>query len=795
LASLPPGCVSRQILETNMHQLGIFVHLVSLRPLCSMNAADAWEAQALRSLNKNTLEASMVGPFNRETCIRLMRALPAEEKCLSCHAAQGFKLGDVIGGLDISYTILPLQKTARNISRTAAGGFGLLWLLGIAGINLAFVHVRRRLREREQVERELQHERDFSSAVIESAGALVLVLDPQGGIVRFNRACVRTTGYSLSEVVGQKFWDLFLLPERIELVKKAFEDLKSSSLLGDYESTWVAKDGNHRLIAWANTILTDAAGMVEYVIITGIDITERKRAEAALRKSEEKFRDLFETCRDAIFIAEVSTGRLVDANEAASRLVGLPKEKIVGMHQSALHPPEEVERYKSVFSDSLNAVSGAITDVYVQHSHGERIPVEISNSFLASGDRQLIPGFFRVGTDRKRLEEERQKLERQIQHAQKLESLGVLAGGIAHDFNNLLMGVLGYADLALMELSPEAPARASVQQIETAALRAAELTKQMLAYSGKGKFVIQPLNLSKLVEEMAHLLQVSVSKKAILRYNFVENLPSIEGDATQIRQVVMNLITNASDAIGDSSGVITVGTGVMEVDQAYLREIFVDGKMKEGFYTYVEVSDTGCGMDAATRSKIFDPFFTTKFTGRGLGLAAVLGIVRGHFGGIKVYSESGRGTTFKVLFPCINQPEETLAPKATINNPWRGSGTVLIVDDEETVRAVGKMALEQAGFTVLVASDGREGVRVFGERAPEITLVLLDMTMPHMNGEEAFREMRRVRPDIRIILSSGYNEQDATNHFAGKGLAGFIQKPYRPIELIEMVASLLQGKS
>lgn len=395
-------------------------------------------------------------------------------------------------------------------------------------------------------------------------------------------------------------------------------------------------------------------------------------------------------------------------------------------------------------------------------------------------------------TDLVRAEEERRRLDLQVQQTQKLESLGVLAGGIAHDFNNLLVAILGNAGLALMELPPESPAWQTVLAIETAAQRAAELTRQMLAYSGKGKFVIEQLNLSRVVEEMAHLLEISVSKRAVLKYRFAPDLPAIEGDATQLRQVIMNLITNASDAIGDRSGVISVSTGLIDADAAYLKTAYMDDDLPEGQYVYLEVADTGIGMDAETAARIFDPFFTTKFTGRGLGLAAVLGIVRSHRGAIKLSTVPGRGTTFTILFPAAGPP----APPGPAPAPETASAplpraVILVVDDDETVRAVTRRMLELSGFTVLLAADGAEAVALYRER-PGIDLVLLDLTMPAMDGEETFRELRRLDPGVRVILTSGYSEQDAADRFAGTGLAGFIQKPYRPQDLIEKVRVALR---
>ena len=368
-------------------------------------------------------------------------------------------------------------------------------------------------------------------------------------------------------------------------------------------------------------------------------------------------------------------------------------------------------------------------------------------------------------------------MEKQLLHAQKLESLGVLAGGIAHDFNNILTAIIGNADLALMRINKASPAVENLHRIEQSAARAADLAKQMLAYSGKGKFVVENLDLNVLLEEMLHMLDVSISKKAILRLNPYTPLPLVEADATQMRQIIMNLVINASEAIGDKSGVIAITTGCMDCDRGYLKNVWLDENIHEGLYVYLEITDTGCGMDKETLSRIFDPFFTTKFTGRGLGMAAVLGIVRGHKGAIKVYSEPNKGTSFKILLPASGKPAELFNHDNLLDN-WQGSGTVLLVDDEETVRGIGAEMLKELGFSTITANDGREAVEIF-KATPDITLVILDLTMPHLDGEQCFRELRQLKPDIKVIMSSGYNEQEITQRFVGKGLAGFIQKPYK----------------
>ncbi len=518
-------------------------------------------------------------------------------------------------------------------------------------------------------------------------------------------------------------------------------------------------------------------------------VIEKRKTEDSLKGSESRYRALAENAKDGIVL--ITDGRVVYVNDTLAAMLGYPSAAYVNHDFSEF--VAESERAKVVSRHFARIRGGQVPGIYetvLRKFDGTEIPVELNVSIISDQGKPGVLGIIRDISDRRRIEDEKRMLDRQIQHSQKLESLGVLAGGIAHDFNNLLMGILGNAGLALMELPPESPVRRTIERLETAAMRAAELTNQLLAYSGRGKFMVEPVDMNRVIEEMVNLLQAAIPKNVVLRLDLAHELDMIEGDATQLRQIVMNLIMNAAEAIGERSGIITIATGMTYVDRPYLSGTYIDEDLPEGPYSFLEVSDTGCGMDEKIRAKIFDPFFTTKFTGRGLGLAAVLGIVRGHRGTLKVYSEPGRGSSFKILLPAIggraaNPQQQT--DQATIG---RGT-TVLVVDDEETVRTVARLSLEKCGFGVLTAVDGRECTEIFRENAGRIDLVLLDMTMPHLNGEEAFRELRRIRPDIRVILSSGYNEMDAAGRFSGKGLAGFIQKPYRPVDLIAKVRSVV----
>ncbi|MFK7742843.1 MAG: response regulator [Planctomycetota bacterium] len=383
--------------------------------------------------------------------------------------------------------------------------------------------------------------------------------------------------------------------------------------------------------------------------------------------------------------------------------------------------------------------------------------------------------------ERKRASDSQRQLDQSLLQPQKLESLGVLSGGIAHDFNNLLSSILGYAALALEHIPPNANYRRDVQQIERASQRAADLTRQLLAYSGKGRFIVEAVNISKLVQEMSHLVKLSTQRQVSVRYDLDEALPPVQADATQLGQVLLNLITNAAEASEDN-GVISLYTGVTDVDDAYQASLQIHRPLAPGRYVFLEVTDSGCGMSPLTRQRMFDPFFTTKRSGRGLGLAAVLGIVQGHKGAMKVYSHEGKGTTIKVLLPASDGVvRESSRPAGTLH--WEGKGTVLIIDDEEDVRDVARAILERFGLTVLVADGGKSGVQTYREQHKNIDAVLLDMTMPDLHGAAVFEELRRIDPKVKAVLTSGYNEQDAVSRFAGKGLAGFIAKPIQMREL------------
>jgi CheY-like chemotaxis protein len=370
---------------------------------------------------------------------------------------------------------------------------------------------------------------------------------------------------------------------------------------------------------------------------------------------------------------------------------------------------------------------------------------------------------------------------------QKWESLGVLAGGIAHDFNNLLGSILAEAELADEELAEGLPATEELNRIKAVAIRASEIVRELMIYSGQDRAILEPVDTSRLVEEMLELLKVSISKHAVLKTELEAGLPVVMGNAAQIRQIVMNLVINASEALGGRAGVIRVSTS---------RTIRADdpapagaAPLPDGEYLRLEVSDTGCGMSDDEKGRIFDPFFTTKFAGRGLGLAVVQAIVREHRGSIRFTSVPGQGTTFQILLPCAGPPAPSnhdIAAHDVAETPNIRAASILVVEDEDTLRRAVSKTLQNNGFSVLEANDGAAALEVIRAHERRVDLVLLDVTLPGISSRAVFEEAKQLRPDLRVVVTSAYSEETATSSLGGR-FESFIRKPYRLGDLVQLI--------
>jgi len=541
------------------------------------------------------------------------------------------------------------------------------------------------------------------------------------------------------------------------------------------------------------------------------EIAQRKSAEAevlrlnaSLQRRINEIQVIFDILPIGIGIAEDAACRELRSNRLFAEMLNIPQRPAASLSASPVPLPElnAFHQGKPLASEDFpmqrvarENAPVADFEATVMRPDGRELHVIVNAVPLRDAEGKVAGAVSTLQdvTQQRIAAQERLAFERRLRETQKLESLGALAGGIAHDFNNLLTGIIGNASMARFEMTENpANAQVAIDNLEQAALRAADLCKQMLAYAGKGRFVIQSLSLSRVVRETAELLAVSIGKRASLDLQLDQNLPTIQGDATQLRQILINLVTNAAEAIDARGGVITIRTSVLYVDDEYLRGLAYTDPLSQGNYVCLEVIDNGPGMDKTTLARVFDPFFTTKFTGRGLGLAAVLGIVRGHKGAVKVQSEPNRGTTFTLLFPAESAPASSTAVETPLTTPAATRDPhVLLVEDEEAVRLVTQRILSSAGYTVTTADDGQKAVDLVTGSPRHFDIVLLDMTMPNMDGEEAFKWMRKINPELRVLIMSGYSEQETLRRFEGEKGTAFLSKPFSRASLMEKVQSVL----
>ena len=622
-------------------------------------------------------------------------------------------------------------------------------------------------------------------AVFDALADGVALLTAEGGILRCNSAFCRLLGKRVGEVLARNIADV------TEGAGCPRDEMPFARSVRTRQSETIeCPFGDH--VFRFSSHLALVRGSVAGAIYMIADVTEERRAA---REKDEAFA-LLRALTDSApvgfaFFDRDLRCRLINKELAA--INGLPVEDHIGRTLEEIVPllaadirtllSQVVETGQPVLDREV--VGETARDPGAIRSWKQSCyPVRAGDGYLIGVGVTMVET-----TEQKREEKARHDLERRMLDAQKLESIGLLAGGIAHDFNNLLTGVLGNASLACELAPPGTPLAACLHEIVSASERAAHLTKQMLAYSGKGQFFVEPVDLSRETADVVRLVQTSISKKVSVFLDFPKDLPKVRADKGQLQQVVMNLVVNAAEAIGDAPGLLSVQTGMRELTDEDLRQAVPDSDLRPGRYAYIEVRDTGCGMDEETLSRIFDPFFTTKFTGRGLGLAAVGGIVRSHKGAIHVDTSPGKGSTFAVYFPV----HVGKARGAGLPAKSSACETVLVVDDEPVVLRTARNALERIGCAVLSAESGPVAIDLFRQHAAEISLVILDLSMPGMSGIEVLPQLRKIRPDIPVLVSSGYSESETLRLFTGYRISGFLQKPYTSQRLVERVEAAVAG--
>jgi len=707
-----------------------------------------------------------VVPEERERVIAAFQSkLSGEES-----GPTGFRLADLDGNI----------RWYEEVNEVIRGADGAVE--GITGV----------LRDRtdqKKVEQALREsEERFSKTFSASPVAMIVTTIDEGRLLAANDEFLRLRELTREQVIGRLTTEIGLWADVSD--RKQVVDLVRTNR-GVRQLPFRQKTDSGRILDLLLSIELITVEGQECLLVAIFDETNQIRLNKELRNSERRYRALAETSPDFIFIIDPQDN-VTYVNQSGLSLLGLSKDQVIGGGRHGFFPAEIAKRQKG----NLEIVFRERRTLRVENWHDLPtgsicLDTQLVPLVNDSGTVEAVLGISRDITERRRAEEDRRKLEAQVQQAQKFESLGVLTGGIAHDFNNLLTPIVGNADLALQLLPVNSACRQAIQQIKTASLCAADLCKQMLAYAGKGPLSLESIDLSRFIDVMWPMIEISTSKKVQVKTRFPESLPTIEADSSQIRQVILNLLINASESIEEREGVITLTTGSVETGAPFADREYAGEPPSGRPYVFVEVKDSGCGMSAETLSKVFDPFYSTKFLGRGLGLAVVLGIVRSHGGFLIVESAPGRGTTFQIFFPAADRSTSSEeSSNDTRSEPF--ARTILVVDDERMVLNLARSMSEFCGWRAITATNGREAVELFTRRTNEIHCVVLDLTMPGMDGEETLAELRRIRADIPVILASGYRVEEIKKRFAGKGLAAYIQKPYELTTFTSTLKAILE---
>jgi two-component system, cell cycle sensor histidine kinase and response regulator CckA len=675
-------------------------------------------------------------------------------------------------GLDDAWATYNLMDAAERARWLAWGLIALSIGVGLTVWQAAS------LRQRRRSAAAVQASEERFRAIFHQAAVGVAQVNLDGEVTMVNGRCCEVLACTPDELVGTT-WESRMHPDDFAAVLKGRRRLMAAEISSfSLETRFVRKGGD---IAWAKfyeSLVRDAGGLPKYLVAVLEDVTERKRAEEALQESENRFRNMADSAPAMIWVSGPDKLCTFFSRGWLS-FTGSTMDQALGNAWSEMVHPEDREACYTRYSSSFDARRGFQTECRLRRADGEYRWVLTTGAprFDSSGTFAGFIGFCSDITDVKHAQEE-------AIARQKLEGLGVLAGGIAHDFNNLLGAILANSELALSDLPAGSSAYGEVESIKQVADRAAEIVRQMMAYAGQENPAFEPLDLSGLVKEMLQLLTISISKHARLVVDLPENLPAVQANATQIRQVVMNLITNASESLGEKEGVISIALA-----RANTLSDSTNNRPQND-YVRLRVTDTGQGMTKENQARIFDPFFTTKFAGRGLGLSAVQGIIRDHGGVINVVSALGQGSSFEVLLPSASEPARDAASAVaspSVDETERVEGMVLVVEDEDGLRDVVSKMLRKRGFSVVAASDGDEGVNLFRANQQEIDLVLLDLTLPGMTCREVCEEIRRMRPEVAVIITSAYSQDIARKALGGRQPFLFIRKPYGFGELTELL--------
>lgn len=819
LTLMNPEYMTRQIYELTKKKYSTYIRITSLNPLRPENSPDPWETKALQAFDQGEKEISSVEKIEQKDHMRLMHPLITEGGCLKCHAKDGYKEGDIRGGISVSVPMEPLWVIERSQKKIHALVHFLLWLVGLTGIGMGMQKIKRNERVRREAEESLQEayaeveqkveERTAELRVINEAlqkeiverkrveeeavklqnavqqvADILFITDRNGNIEYVNPSFEKITGYCREEAIGKTPRILKSGLMNAEYYKDVWSTIRSGKVLRA-ELTNKKKDGEIFIYDQAITPLKDPQGNITHFISTGRDITEQKRAEEELRQSQQAYEGLVNSIDGMVWEADAKTFRFSFMNKQAERILGYPLNLWIQeptFWKDHIHP-----------DDRDWAVSLCITATSEKRPHqfeyrmiaadGRTVWLRDNVSVVVEDDQPVkLQGIMVDITERKQLEE-------QFRQSQKMEAIGKLAGGVAHDFNNLLTVIKGYSQLSLLELKETDPLKGNIEEIQKASDRASDLTRQLLAFSRRQVMEMRVIDLNPLWRDLDKMVRRVIGEDIELVNALADDLGRVKADPGQIEQVIMNLVVNARDAM-PYGGKLTIETANVELDEAYARTHV--GAIP-GHYVMLSSSDTGVGMPPEVKDRIFEPFFTTKESGRGtgLGLSTVYGIVKQSGGYIWVESEPGEGATFKIYLPRVDEPLDQVKKAGVEGDLPRGNETILVVEDEEEVKKVAVRILRNQGYKVLEASQGLDAFLICGEHKGPIHLFLTDVVMPKMGGRELADRIKSIRPEIKVLYMSGYTDNVIVHHGILEEGINYIQKPFTVEDLARKVWEVL----
>jgi PAS domain S-box-containing protein len=687
-------------------------------------------------------------------------------------------------GVDFAAQEWLAQRTqARGMWLGVLGGIVLL--LTASGLIIAVL--RHELGARRAAEGQLREQAELRRLIFDHAPAGIALADLTHRLVEVNEALCRMLGYSRAELLRLTFVQITHPDDVQENLRRDDLLVAGEAKLVHLEKRYIRKDGTVMNAALEIGLVRDDRGAPKYLVAHVADITDRRRAEADLLVHQQQLATILAHVPVVLFALD-ARGVYTLCEGASLTALGRRPGEMIGQSAFDLYAARP-----DIVGDIKRGLAG---ETFTTQREFNGMVFELHGTPRRESDGR-ISGVIGVALDitaRAHAVREQEKMERKLLEVQKLESLGVLAGGVAHDFNNLLTAILGHTGLVRLALGDTSPILGSLGQIEQASQTAASLCQQLLAYAGRGQLNSAPVELSALVRDTTDLLRVSAGNQVRLQFALAADLLLIHADAAQIRQILLNLVLNAAESVGSREGLIKVATLRQRFDQP------VPGpgpglELAPGDYVCLEVADNGPGLDAGTQQRVFDPFFSTKGPGRGLGLAAARGIMRSHHGTLLLASQPGHGTRFTLVFPPDVRPADPVKNDAAAGRTWRGSGSVLVVDDEEAVRSTAAQMIAYFGYEVTQAASGQQALDLARQRPNPFDLVLLDLTMPGMDGYATFTALRQLRPDQRIVIFSGYSAQDTRRRFAGQNLDGFLQKPFSTETLREILSRIHPDQS